>query len=84
MDTLALGTTMTCWGIFLEGGETRLIFSWKKMTSCIRFEDRLEGISNYLQWKVRITSVIKENKLWSFLDTIMPILMSYPIALGVH
>ena len=43
------------------------------MTSNIRFEDRLEGISNYLQWKVRINSVLKENKLWLFANTIVPI-----------
>jgi hypothetical protein len=54
------------------------------MTLCIRFVDRLEGISNYLQWKVRITSVLKENKLCFFLDTIMPILAAYHIALDVH
>jgi hypothetical protein len=54
------------------------------MTSNIRFEDRLEGISNYLQWKVRITSVLKKNKLWSFLNTAVPLPASNPIALDVH
>jgi hypothetical protein len=33
------------------------------MATSVRYEDRLEGASNYLQWKVRITSVLKENKL---------------------
>ena len=32
----------------------------------IRYEDRLDGISNYLPWKVRITAVLKEWKIWSF------------------
>ena len=27
----------------------------------IRLEDRLEGISNYLPWKARITTLLKEN-----------------------
>jgi hypothetical protein len=54
------------------------------MNSSIRFEDRLEGISNYLQWKVRITSVLKENKLWSFANTIVLVPTSDPIALDVH
>jgi hypothetical protein len=54
------------------------------MTSNIRFEDRLEGISNYLQWKVRINSVLKENKLWLFANTIMFVPASNPIALDVH
>jgi hypothetical protein len=54
------------------------------MTSNIRFEDRLEGISNYLQWKVRINNVLKENKLWSFANTIVPVPTSDPISLDVH
>jgi hypothetical protein len=54
------------------------------MTSNIRFEDRLEGLSNYLQWKVRINSVLKENKLWSFANTIVPVPYLDPIALDVH
>ena len=37
----------------------------------IRYEDRLDGISNYLQWKVRITVVRKEWKIWSFGNTKM-------------
>jgi hypothetical protein len=41
------------------------------MTSSIRFEDRLEGVSNYLQWKVRINYVLKEKKLWSFANTVV-------------
>ena len=37
----------------------------------IRYEDRLDGISNYLPWKVRITVVLKEWKIWSFANTKM-------------
>jgi hypothetical protein len=33
---------------------------------------------------VRITSVIKENRLWSFVNTIVLVLASDPIALDVH
>ena len=50
----------------------------------IMFEDRLEGISNYLQLKVRITSVLKENKLWLFANIVVPVPASDPIALDVH
>ena len=35
----------------------------------IRYEDRLDGISNYLPWKVRITTVLKEWEIWNFADT---------------
>ena len=29
--------------------------------ACIRYEDRLDGMSNYLQWKSMMTDVLKEN-----------------------
>ena len=35
----------------------------------IQYEDRLDGVSNYLPWKVRITIVLKEWKIWSFANT---------------
>jgi hypothetical protein len=53
------------------------------MTSSIRFEDRLEGISNYLQWKIRINSVLKENKLWPFANTVIAV-PTDPATLDVH
>ena len=34
-----------------------------EMVACIRYEDRLDGMSNYLQWKVEMTTVLKENRL---------------------
>ena len=37
----------------------------------IRYEDRLDGISNYLPWKVRITVELKEWKIWGFANTKM-------------
>ena len=37
----------------------------------IRYEDRLDGISNYLPWKVRITAVLKEWKIWNFANSKM-------------
>ena len=37
----------------------------------IRYKDRLDGISNYILWKVRITAVLKEWKIWSFASTKM-------------
>ena len=60
---------------------------WKKrgmMTSSIRYKDQLEGISNYLQWKVRIAAVLKENKLWHFVSTTVVLPLSDPIALDLH
>ena len=37
----------------------------------IRFEDRLDGVSNYIPWKVRITAILKEWKIWSFSNSKM-------------
>ena len=37
----------------------------------IRYEYRLDGVSNYLPWKVRITVVLKEWKIWNFSNTKM-------------
>jgi hypothetical protein len=38
------------------------------MASNIRYVDRLEGISKYLQWKVMIVVVLRENKLMEFCE----------------
>ena len=37
----------------------------------IWYEDRFGGISNYLPWKVRITALLKEWKIWNFANTKM-------------
>lgn len=53
------------------------------MAASIRYEDRLDGVSNFLQWKVRFIAVLKENKIWSFVSTasVPPV---DPIALDVY
>jgi hypothetical protein len=52
--------------------------------SSIRLEDRLDGISNYLQWKVRMTTIFKENKLWALVTTVIVPHSNNPIALDIH
>ena len=37
----------------------------------IRYEDRLDGVSNYFPYKVRITVVLKEWKIWDVANTKM-------------
>jgi hypothetical protein len=54
------------------------------MTSSLRYEDSLEGISNYLQWKVRIAVVLRGNKLWAFVSTTVIVTSSDPISLDLH
>jgi hypothetical protein len=44
----------------------------------------LDGISNYLQWKVRMSTILRENKIWSFVSTIVVVLSTDPIALDLH
>jgi hypothetical protein len=54
------------------------------MVVFIGYEDRLDGISNYLQWKVKMSSILRENKIWSFVNTIFVVPSAYPIALYLH
>jgi hypothetical protein len=54
------------------------------MATCIRFEDRLYGISNYLQWKVRMSVVLKENKIWNYVTSVVVAPKANPIALNLH
>ena len=50
----------------------------------IRLEDRLDGISNYLQCKVRMTTIFKENKPWAPVTTVIVPPSNDPIALDIH
>jgi hypothetical protein len=54
------------------------------VVACIRFEDRLDGISNYLQWKVQMSDFLKENKIWNFVSSIVVVPMVDPVALDLH
>jgi hypothetical protein len=54
------------------------------MVVCIRYEDRLDGISNYLQWKVGMSAILRENKIWIFVSTIVVVPSTDPIALDLH
>jgi hypothetical protein len=38
---------------------------------CFRFEDRLDGASNFLSWKVRATLLLEENDLWDILKSVV-------------
>ena len=37
----------------------------------IRYENRLDGVSNYIPWKVQIIVVLKELRVWSFINSVM-------------
>ena len=48
-----------------------------EMATCIRYEDRLDGMSNYLQWKFRMIAVL-------IVSTVVTPPASDPIALDIH
>ena len=49
-----------------------LLFSLiAEMVACIIYEDRLDGMSNHLQWKFRMTGVLKECRLWIMVSTVI-------------
>jgi hypothetical protein len=54
------------------------------MDASIRYEDRLDGISNYLQWKVHLSAVLKENKIYSYVKSIVAAPTIDPVALDLH
>jgi hypothetical protein len=71
----------------LKGEAWLFVFYWiveRKMVASIRYEDQLGGISNYLQWKVKMSTILRENKLWSFVSSIVVVPTSKSIALDVH
>jgi hypothetical protein len=43
--------------------------SWTgKMATGLRFEDRLEGASNFNPWKERIALLLEESELWDIVE----------------
>jgi hypothetical protein len=41
-------------------------------TTSLRFEDRLDGGSNFLSWKARVTLLLKEHNLWEIAEKVDP------------
>jgi hypothetical protein len=67
------------------------------MAACIRFEDWLDGIFNYLQWKVQMLAVLnyvssvvscsqlcQENKIWNYVSSGVVAPTTDPVALDLH
>jgi hypothetical protein len=54
------------------------------MAASIRYEDRLDGISNYLQWKVRLSVVFKENKIYSYVNSVVAAPAADHVVLDLH
>jgi hypothetical protein len=54
------------------------------MAVSIRYEDRLDGISNYLQWKVRLSVVLKENKIYNYVNSVVAAPATDPVSLDLH
>jgi hypothetical protein len=54
------------------------------MVASIRYEDRLDDISNYLLWKARLSVVLKENKIYSYVKSLVAAPATDPVALDLH
>jgi 2-phosphoglycerate kinase len=54
------------------------------MVACIIFEDQLDGISNYLQWKVRMSVVLEENNIWNYVSSVVVVPTTNLVALDLH
>jgi hypothetical protein len=52
-------------------------------TTGLRHEDRLEGASNFLPWKARIMFLLRENGLWSHVNTAVTASID-PVELAKH
>jgi hypothetical protein len=52
-------------------------------TTPLRVEDRLDGASNFLSWKERVTLALKEYDLWELVDKVVAPLMD-PTTLEAH
>jgi hypothetical protein len=39
-----------------------------KMATNLRYEDRLDGASNYVQWKYRMKNALQESKVWGIVE----------------
>jgi hypothetical protein len=44
----------------------------------------LNDISNYLQWKVRLSVVLKENKIYNYVNSVVAAPATDPVALDLH
>ena len=43
------------------------------MSNNVRVEDRLEGASNFFSWKTRITTILEELKIETYIEEDIPI-----------
>ena len=43
----------------------------KMATTNLWFEDRLDGASNFLSWKARVTLLLKEHDLWEIVEKVV-------------
>jgi hypothetical protein len=45
-----------------------LLVSWTRMATGLRFEDRLDGATNFSPWKERIALLLEENEIWDIVE----------------
>jgi hypothetical protein len=52
-------------------------------STSLRVEDRLDGASNFLSWKARVTLALKEYDLWELVDKVV-VPPTDPTTLAAH
>jgi hypothetical protein len=52
-------------------------------STILRVEDILDGVSNFLYWKARVISTLKEYDLWELVDKVV-VPSKYLAALATH
>jgi hypothetical protein len=40
-------------------------------SASLKFKDKLDGASNFLSWKVRVTLLLEENDLWDIVKDVV-------------
>jgi hypothetical protein len=45
-----------------------LLVNWTRMVTGLRFEDRLDGATNFSPWKERIALMLEENEIWDIVE----------------
>ena len=61
-----------------------LFYLIAEMVAYIRYEDQMDGMSKYLQWKFRMTAIVKECRLWIMVSTMITPFEVDTITLDIH
>jgi hypothetical protein len=55
-----------------EEGTLREVGISSSMATNLRYEDRLDGTSNYVQWKYKMKISLQESRVWNIVENPIP------------